>query len=62
MLTKSGAKLVDFGLAKTAAPAVTTSGLSMAPTTPYCVAGEVFFTYSAICWAVANHTPGFAFM
>src|SRR5262249_48661036 len=34
MLTKSGAKLLDFGLARTAAPAVTTSSLSMAPTTP----------------------------
>ncbi|HZR22578.1 MAG TPA: protein kinase [Vicinamibacterales bacterium] len=34
MLTKSGAKLLDFGLAKAAAPVVTTSGLSMLPTTP----------------------------
>jgi Tol biopolymer transport system component len=34
MLTKSGAKLLDFGLAKTAAPVVTTSSLSMAATTP----------------------------
>jgi serine/threonine protein kinase/Tol biopolymer transport system component len=34
MLTKSGAKLLDFGLAKSAAPAIATSGLSMAPTTP----------------------------
>src|SRR2546423_453212 len=34
MLTKSGAKLLDFGLAKTAAPVVATSGLSMLPTTP----------------------------
>jgi Tol biopolymer transport system component/predicted Ser/Thr protein kinase len=34
MLTKSGAKLLDFGLAKSAAPAVTTTGLSMLPTTP----------------------------
>ena len=33
MLTKSGAKLLDFGLAKTAAPVVA-SGLSMLPTTP----------------------------
>jgi eukaryotic-like serine/threonine-protein kinase len=33
MLTKSGAKLLDFGLAKTAAPAVAGS-LSMLPTTP----------------------------
>jgi hypothetical protein len=33
-LTKSGAKLLDFGLAKAAAPVVTTSGLSMLPTTP----------------------------
>src|SRR5262249_8321728 len=34
MLTKSGAKLLDFGLAKAAAPAIATSGLSMMPTTP----------------------------
>jgi len=34
MLTKSGAKLLDFGLAKSAAPIVTTSSLSMLPTTP----------------------------
>jgi eukaryotic-like serine/threonine-protein kinase len=34
MLTRSGAKLLDFGLAKNAAPAIATSGLSMAPTTP----------------------------
>ncbi len=34
MLTRSGAKLLDFGLAKTNAPAVSTSGLSTAPTTP----------------------------
>jgi len=34
MLTKSGAKLLDFGLAKTVAPVVATSGLSMLPTTP----------------------------
>src|ERR1700694_3964646 len=33
MLTKSGATLLDFGLAKTTAPAVT-DGLSMLPTTP----------------------------
>jgi Tol biopolymer transport system component len=33
-LTKGGAKLLDFGLAKTAAPAVAASGLSMLPTTP----------------------------
>src|SRR5262245_41844657 len=33
MLTKSGAKLLDFGLAKTASPVVA-SGLSMLPTTP----------------------------
>jgi eukaryotic-like serine/threonine-protein kinase len=33
MLTKSGAKLLDFGLAKTGAPAVADS-LSMLPTTP----------------------------
>jgi serine/threonine protein kinase len=34
MLTKSGAKLLDFGLAKSAAPVVATTGLSMLPTTP----------------------------
>ncbi len=34
MLTKAGAKLLDFGLAKTAAPAVAGSGLSMLQTTP----------------------------
>src|SRR5215467_4343412 len=33
MLTKSGAKLLDFGLAKTTGPAVTVSG-TMVPTTP----------------------------
>jgi serine/threonine protein kinase len=34
MLTKAGAKLLDFGLAKTAAPIVAGAGLSMLPTTP----------------------------
>jgi eukaryotic-like serine/threonine-protein kinase len=34
MLTQSGAKLLDFGLAKSAAPVVAASGLSMLPTTP----------------------------
>jgi eukaryotic-like serine/threonine-protein kinase len=34
MLTKGGAKLLDFGLAKTNAPVVAVSGLSMMPTTP----------------------------
>src|SRR5215212_9946834 len=34
MLTKAGAKLLDFGLAKSAAPVVAMSGLSMLPTTP----------------------------
>jgi eukaryotic-like serine/threonine-protein kinase len=34
MLTRSGAKLLDFGLAKTAAPAVAPSSISMMPTTP----------------------------
>jgi Tol biopolymer transport system component/predicted Ser/Thr protein kinase len=34
MLTKSGAKLLDFGLAKAAGPAGPASGLSMLPTTP----------------------------
>ena len=33
MLTKAGAKLLDFGLAKTSAPVVAVSG-TMAPTTP----------------------------
>ena len=34
MLTKSGAKLLDFGLAKAAAPIGAAAGLSMLPTTP----------------------------
>jgi Tol biopolymer transport system component/predicted Ser/Thr protein kinase len=34
MLTKAGAKLLDFGLAKSAAPAIATTALSMLPTTP----------------------------
>ncbi len=34
MLTKSGAKLLDFGLAKTSAPAAAGVGGSMLPTTP----------------------------
>jgi eukaryotic-like serine/threonine-protein kinase len=34
MLTKAGAKLLDFGLARSAAPVISTSGLSMLPTTP----------------------------
>ena len=34
MLTKAGAKLLDFGLARTATPVVAVSGLSMLPTTP----------------------------
>jgi Tol biopolymer transport system component len=34
MLTKSGAKLLDFGLARTTAPVVRSSSFSMLPTTP----------------------------
>jgi serine/threonine protein kinase len=34
MLTKSGAKLLDFGLAKASTPVVAAQGLSMLPTTP----------------------------
>lgn len=34
MLTKSGAKLLDFGLAKASGPAIVEAGLSMQPTTP----------------------------
>ena len=34
MLTKTGAKLLDFGLAKATAPAGSAAGLSMLPTTP----------------------------
>jgi serine/threonine protein kinase/Tol biopolymer transport system component len=34
MLTRSGAKLLDFGLAKAAGPVIAASGLSMLPTTP----------------------------
>src|SRR3712207_7690419 len=33
-LTKAGAKLLDFGLAKPTAPAIATTGQSMSPTTP----------------------------
>ena len=34
MLTKAGAKLLDFGLARSGAPVLASSGLSMLPTTP----------------------------
>jgi Tol biopolymer transport system component len=34
VLTKAGAKLLDFGLAKASGPAITGAGLSMLPTTP----------------------------
>jgi serine/threonine protein kinase/Tol biopolymer transport system component len=34
MLTKAGAKLLDFGLAKPTSPVMAASGLSMLPTTP----------------------------
>src|SRR5262249_43609477 len=34
MMTKAGAKLLDFGLAKAAAPLKAGAGLSMLPTTP----------------------------
>ena len=34
MLTKSGAKLLDFGLAKASGPVIIEAGLSMLPTTP----------------------------
>jgi hypothetical protein len=34
MLTKAGAKLLDFGLAKSASPVIAPTGLSMLPTTP----------------------------
>src|SRR4030095_7018859 len=34
MLTKGGAKLLDFGLAKRVAPVIAGAGLSMLPTTP----------------------------
>src|SRR5688500_9781623 len=40
MITKTGAKLLDFGLAKNAAPVVATSGLSMMPTTPPSVTAQ----------------------
>jgi serine/threonine protein kinase len=39
MLTKSGDKLLDFGLAKTAAPAIA-GNLSILPTTPPGLTGE----------------------
>jgi serine/threonine protein kinase len=34
MLTRAGAKLLDFGLAKAAEPAIAGAGFSMVPTTP----------------------------
>ena len=34
MLTKAGAKLLDFGLAKASGPTIAATGLSMLPTTP----------------------------
>lgn len=47
MLTKSGAKLLDFGLAKAAMPAVAAAGLSMAPTigTPVTAQGTILGTF-----------------
>src|SRR5262245_34724813 len=46
MLTKSGAKLLDFGLAKVTPAAVAASGLSMAPTgvTPVTMQGTILGT------------------
>ena len=46
MLTKSGAKLLDFGLAKVTSAAVAASGLSMAPTgvTPVTMQGTILGT------------------
>src|SRR6266849_4187801 len=40
MLTKTGAKLLDFGLAKTGASVVAPTGLSMLPTTPPSLTGQ----------------------
>jgi hypothetical protein len=34
MITKSGAKLLDFGLARSGVPGLASSGFSMLPTTP----------------------------
>lgn len=47
MPTKAGAKLLDFGLAKSAAPVIATSGLSMLPTTPpnLTAAGTILGTF-----------------
>ncbi len=46
MLTKSGAKLLDFGLAKTTPAAIAASGLSIAPTvqTPVTMQGTILGT------------------
>src|SRR5437773_3931588 len=46
MLTKSGAKLLDFGLAKVTPAVIATSGLSMAPTglTPATMQGTILGT------------------
>jgi serine/threonine protein kinase len=40
MLTKSGAKLLDFGLARTGGPLSNSSGLSVMPTTPAAVTAQ----------------------
>src|SRR5262245_45959708 len=40
VLTKAGAKLLDFGLAKSNTPAIAAAGLSMLPTTPPTVTAQ----------------------
>ncbi|MCZ6696809.1 MAG: protein kinase [Acidobacteria bacterium] len=47
MLTKSGAKLLDFGLAKSAEPSVSTTGLSASPTmaSPLTAEGTIVGTF-----------------
>jgi serine/threonine protein kinase len=51
MLTKSGAKLLDFGLARTGVPVVAGEGFSMLPTTPpgLTVQGTILGTIPAYC-------------
>jgi serine/threonine protein kinase len=68
MLTKAGAKLLDFGLAKTTAPAVT-DGLSMLPTSPpgRTVQGTILGTFQYMApeqlegWNADARTDIFAF-
>jgi serine/threonine protein kinase len=60
MLTKAGAKLLDFGLAKTAAPVVATSGLSMLPTTPLNVTAQGTILGTPYAWSSRRNSSSSA--